>query len=155
MRILLADDHQILRDGIRRGLERAGENVVGEAGNGEEALALARETAPDIVLMDLSMPVLDGIAATRRITDELPDIKVVVLTMHDDPERTRAATARRERSATSPRAPRSPRCTRRCAGGRRARRRCHPSWPPHAGGRGRVRADGGDCCRTARSRSSR
>ena len=91
MRVLLADDHQILRDGIRRGLESAGEDVVGEAGNGEEGVALARETAPDIVLMDLSMPVLDGVGATRRITDEFPDIKVVVLTMHDDPERTRAA----------------------------------------------------------------
>ncbi len=91
MRVLLVDDHQILRDGIRRGLESAGETVVGEAGNGEEGVAMARETAPDIVLMDLSMPVLDGVGATRRITDEFPDIKVVVLTMHDDPERTRAA----------------------------------------------------------------
>ena len=91
MRVLLVDDHQILRDGIRRGLESAGETVVGEAGNGEEGVAMARETAPDIVLMDLSMPVLDGVGATRRITDEFPGIKVVVLTMHDDPERTRAA----------------------------------------------------------------
>lgn len=91
MRVLLVDDHQILRDGIRRGLESAGETVVGEAGNGEEGVAMARETSPDIVLMDLSMPVLDGVGATRRITDEFPDIKVVVLTMHDDPERTRAA----------------------------------------------------------------
>ena len=93
LRILLADDHQILREGIRRGLESAGEAVVGEAANGEEAVDLARETKPDIVLMDLSMPVLDGVEATRRITDELPDVKVVVLTMHDDPGRTRAAIA--------------------------------------------------------------
>jgi len=91
VRVLLVDDHQILRDGIRRGLESAGETVVGEAGNGEEGVAMARETSPDIVLMDLSMPVLDGVGATRRITDEFPGIKVVVLTMHDDPERTRAA----------------------------------------------------------------
>jgi DNA-binding NarL/FixJ family response regulator len=89
--VLLADDHQILRDGIRRGLESAGETVVGEAENGEEAVALARETGPDIVLMDLSMPVLDGVGATRRIREEVPSAKVVVLTMHDDPERTRAA----------------------------------------------------------------
>ena len=67
MRVLLADDHQILRDGIRRGLESAGEDVVGEADNGEEAVALAIETRPDIVLMDLSMPVLDGVGAARRM----------------------------------------------------------------------------------------
>jgi DNA-binding NarL/FixJ family response regulator len=91
MRVLLADDHQILRDGIRRGLESAGEDVVGEADNGEEALELVRSSKPDIVLMDLSMPVLDGVSATRRITDEFPDVRVVVLTMHDDPQRTRAA----------------------------------------------------------------
>ena len=91
MRVLLADDHQILRDGIRRGLESAGETVVGEAENGEEAVQLAIDTQPDIVLMDLSMPVLDGVGATRRITDEVPGAKVVVLTMHDDPDKTRAA----------------------------------------------------------------
>ena len=91
MRVVLADDHQILRDGIRRGLENAGEIVVGEANNGEEAVAVVRETVPDVVLMDLSMPVLDGVSATRQITDEFPAIKVVVLTMHDDPARTRAA----------------------------------------------------------------
>jgi DNA-binding NarL/FixJ family response regulator len=91
LRVLLADDHQILRDGIRRGLENAGEEVVGEASNGEEAVTLARETQPDIVLMDLSMPVLDGVSATRRIISEFPEIKVVVLTMHDDPPLTRAA----------------------------------------------------------------
>jgi len=89
--VLLADDHQILRDGIRRGLESAGEDVVGEADNGEEAVALAIETRPDIVLMDLSMPVLDGVGAARRIREEVPDSKVVVLTMHDDPAMTRAA----------------------------------------------------------------
>ena len=70
MRVLLADDHQILRDGIRRGLEAAGEEVVGEADNGEQALELVRETRPDIVIMDLTMPVLDGVTATRRITEE-------------------------------------------------------------------------------------
>ncbi len=91
MRVLLADDHQILREGIRRGLESAGEDVVGEAENGEEAVKLAVETQPDIVLMDLSMPVLDGVEATRRISSEVPTAKVVVLTMHDDPDRTRAA----------------------------------------------------------------
>ena len=91
MRVLLADDHQILRDGIRRGLEGAGVDVVGEASNGEEAVALASATTPDIVLMDLSMPVLDGVQATQRIRSAQPDTRIVVLTMHDDPDRTRAA----------------------------------------------------------------
>ncbi|MGB3411753.1 MAG: response regulator transcription factor [Microthrixaceae bacterium] len=91
MRVVLADDHQILRDGIRRGLENAGETVVGEANNGEEAVKVVRETRPDVVLMDLSMPVLDGVSATRLISEEFPDVKVVVLTMHDDPSRTRDA----------------------------------------------------------------
>jgi len=91
LRILLCDDHKILREGIRRGLESAGEEVVGEATNGEEAIELARITVPDVVLMDLSMPILDGVSATRRIVDERPETRVVVLTMHDDPNRTRAA----------------------------------------------------------------
>ncbi|MGB6056805.1 MAG: response regulator transcription factor [Microthrixaceae bacterium] len=91
MRVVLADDHQILRDGIRRGLENAGETVVGEANNGEEAVKVVRETQPDVVLMDLSMPVLDGVSATRLISEEFPNVKVVVLTMHDDPSRTRDA----------------------------------------------------------------
>lgn len=89
--ILLADDHQILREGIRRGLEAAGETVVGEAANGEEAVQLALETSPDVILMDLSMPVLDGVAATRRIVEANPNIRVVVLTMHDDVQKTRSA----------------------------------------------------------------
>ena len=91
MKVLLVDDHQILRDGIRRGLESAGKDVVGEAGNGEEAIGLVGETDPDIVVMDLSMPVLDGVGATRQISERYPDVKVVVLTMHDDPAKTRAA----------------------------------------------------------------
>lgn len=93
MRILLADDHQILRDGIRRGLENAGETVVGEASNGEEAVELTVEHMPDIVLMDLSMPVMDGVAAARAIREAAPKVKVVILSMHDDPGRTRDALA--------------------------------------------------------------
>lgn len=93
MRILLADDHQILRDGIRRGLENAGETVVGEASNGEEAVELTVEHLPDIVLMDLSMPVMDGVAAARAIREAAPKVKVVILSMHDDPGRTRDALA--------------------------------------------------------------
>ena len=90
-RILLADDHRILRESVRRSFESAGEEVVGEAGDGEEACELARELHPDVIVMDLSMPVLDGIGATKRIREELPATKVVVLTMHDDVEATRRA----------------------------------------------------------------
>lgn len=91
MRVLLADDHQILRDGIRRGLENAGETVVGEAANGEEAVLLATQHKPDIVLMDMSMPVMDGVQATQLIKETSPEVRVVVLSMHDDPAKTRAA----------------------------------------------------------------
>ncbi len=91
IKILLADDHQILREGIRRGFESAGEDVVGEAGDGEEAIRLAHEHRPDVVVMDLSMPLMDGVTATRRIREEIPEVKVVVLTMHDDVSRTRQA----------------------------------------------------------------
>jgi DNA-binding NarL/FixJ family response regulator len=90
-RIVLVDDHQVLRDGIRRSLEDAGETVVGEAGDGEEAIAVVAETEPDVVLMDLEMPVLDGVEACKRIMADRPETRVVVLTMHEDVARTRAA----------------------------------------------------------------
>jgi DNA-binding NarL/FixJ family response regulator len=89
--IVLADDHQILRESIRKNFESAGEKVIGEASNGEDAVRLADQLRPDVVVMDISMPVLDGVSATRRITDTVPDTRVVVLTMHDDIDRTRKA----------------------------------------------------------------
>ena len=91
IRILLVDDHQILREGIRRGFESAGHEVIGEAANGLEGVERALELRPEIVLMDLSMPVMDGVTATKEIRDKLPDTQVVVLTMHDDVGRTRQA----------------------------------------------------------------
>ena len=78
IRILLVDDHQILREGIRRGFESAGHEIVGEAGNGAEGVELAVETRPEIVLMDLSMPVMDGVTATRMIREQVPESQVVV-----------------------------------------------------------------------------
>ena len=75
LRILLADDHKILREGIRRGLEGAGETVVGEASNGEEAVELARTTQPDVVLMDMVMPGMSG----RDLARELPRFRVVFM----------------------------------------------------------------------------
>jgi len=91
IRILLADDHQILREGIRRGFESAGHEIVGEAANGAEAVELAQELKPEVILMDLSMPVMDGVTATQQICAASPDIQVVVLTMHDDVQKTRQA----------------------------------------------------------------
>lgn len=85
LRVLLVDDHQIIRDGLRAILEQqAGMCVVGEAADGHEAIALASSTRPDVVVMDISMPGLNGIDATRRITSELPGIHVVGLSMNVD-----------------------------------------------------------------------
>ena len=91
IRILLADDHQILREGIRRGFEAAGHEIVGEAANGAEAVEMALELKPEIIVMDLSMPVMDGVTATQQVCSQLPDTQVVVLTMHDDVTKTRQA----------------------------------------------------------------
>lgn len=91
IRILLADDHQVLREGIRRGFEAAGHEIVGEAANGAEAVDLALKLKPEIILMDLSMPVMDGVTATEKVCAQLPETQVVVLTMHDDVNKTRQA----------------------------------------------------------------
>lgn len=83
-RVLIADDHQLIRQALRRALADAGFDVVSEAGDGEQAVRLTRQLHPDIVVMDLSMPVLDGMEATRRIHEDDEAVKVVVLTMHSD-----------------------------------------------------------------------
>ncbi len=93
IKILLADDHALLRDGLRRSFESAGDIVVGEASTGEEAVALAKALQPQVVLMDLSMPVMDGIEATRLIREQVPATRIAVLTMHDDIDKTRDAIA--------------------------------------------------------------
>ena len=91
VRVLLADDHTMLREGLRRSLEAAGIDVVGEARDGEDALTKAAELRPDVVLMDVSMPVMDGVDATSRLHQELPDVQVVMLTMHPDDDLIRRA----------------------------------------------------------------
>lgn len=84
MKILIADDHRIMRDCLKSTLESAGFSVVGCAANGHEALQLARELKPDVVTMDISMPELDGIVATRRLVRELPALRVLGLSMKAD-----------------------------------------------------------------------
>jgi two-component system, NarL family, response regulator LiaR len=85
IRIILADDHVMLRQGTAELLRRQEDiDVVGEAANGQEAVTLAQQTQPDIVVMDVRMPVLSGIEATRIIREQLPQVQVLVLTAHDD-----------------------------------------------------------------------
>lgn len=87
IRVLIVDDQVLFRTGLKTLLNSKSEfRVVGEAANGEEALRLARENQPDVVLMDLRMPVLDGVQATRRLHEVLPDCHVLVLTTFDDDE---------------------------------------------------------------------
>jgi len=87
IRILLVDDQALFREGLRTLLSVQSDfEVVGEAGNGEEAIRLARSLLPSVVLMDLQMPVLDGVAATRRLHEEQADCRVIVLTTFDDDE---------------------------------------------------------------------
>ena len=86
VRLLLVDDHRMLREGLRRSMETYGFNVIGEASDGEEGLRMARALLPDVVLMDVTMPVLDGVEATRRIRQSCPETRVIMLTMHADRE---------------------------------------------------------------------
>ncbi len=84
MRVLIADDHPLFRDGLRSLLEARGIEVVGEAEDGRAAFDLAQKTHPDVVLMDLAMPEVNGLTATRLISAELPEVKVVILTASED-----------------------------------------------------------------------
>ncbi len=85
IRILLADDHKIVRDGLRALIEKQPDmEVVGEAADGRTAVRLVKELTPDIVIMDISMPDLNGIEAARQILTDAPRIKIITLSMHSD-----------------------------------------------------------------------
>src|SRR2546425_10730304 len=83
-RILLADDQEIVRQGLRLLLEREGFEVIGEAANGKDAIRLAEENCPDVAVLDYGMPLLNGIGAAREIMEACPRTKVILLTMHTD-----------------------------------------------------------------------
>jgi two-component system, NarL family, response regulator DegU len=84
VRVLLVDDHRMLREGLRRSIESYGFEVVGEASDGEAAVRMAGALLPDVALLDVTMPVLDGVEACRRIRQQFPSIRVIMLTMHAD-----------------------------------------------------------------------
>ena len=82
IRVLLVDDHALFRQGLRSLLESEGMRVIGEAANGREALRFAADTHPDVILMDIQMPELDGVGATKNILEIDPDAKVIMITMY-------------------------------------------------------------------------
>lgn len=84
VRLLLADDHRLLREGLRRSMSDAGFDVVGEASDGVEAIAMAAELTPDVILMDVTMPNCDGVEACRQLIDSGARSRIVMLTMHAD-----------------------------------------------------------------------
>lgn len=84
MRIVIADDHALFRDSLRSLLAARDLEVIGEARTGKEAIELAWKLKPDVVLMDLMMPDMDGLEATKRLAAELPEVKVIILTASDD-----------------------------------------------------------------------
>ncbi len=83
IRVLVVDDHQVVREGLRRMLElEKGIQVIGEASDGEEAVTKAIELSPDVITMDLKMPVMDGITATQEIKQKMPDVDILILTLY-------------------------------------------------------------------------
>ncbi len=95
MRVLLADDHQLMREGIRRALEDERDiEVVGEASTGAQVLPLVGQKKPDVVLLDIHMPLMDGLTCLDRLAKQHPHVKVLILSVFDDPQQIEAAIQR-------------------------------------------------------------
>ena len=91
VRVLIADDHKVMRQGLIRIIDGKPDiSVVGQAVNGREALELTRQLRPDVVVMDVSMPEMDGVEATRRIKADFPEVRVIGLSMFDDEHSSKA-----------------------------------------------------------------
>jgi two-component system response regulator NreC len=87
IKLLIADDHTIVRQGMRKLLEGYPElQILGESKDGHETIEMAKKLIPDLIIMDISMPVLNGLEATRQIKKKLPAIKILILTMHSEKE---------------------------------------------------------------------
>lgn len=87
IRILLVDDHHVVREGLRSYLRRHSQfDVIGEAGDGKEAVSMARKLRPDVMLLDVNLPLINGFAATELIHGESPQIRILVLSVHKNPE---------------------------------------------------------------------
>ena len=115
MRVLIADDHRLILDGIRRALEAdGGFEIVGETQQGTQVLPLVARTGPELVLLDLRMPNMDGLACLDEIRSRHPDVKVIMLSASTSPELIETA-LRRGRPPTSSRASTPPTCPRRFA----------------------------------------
>lgn len=93
MRVMLVEDHELVRHGLMLSLRSKGVEVVAEAENGEQALDVCRQKHIDIALMDIGMPVMDGITATRRMRHDFPEVKIIMLTSHSDREQVLASLA--------------------------------------------------------------
>ena len=92
-RVMIADDHDLVRYGVKALLESAGFEVVGEAGDGREALRMAQELRPDVLVMDVTMPGLNGIDVAAQLRDRAPEVRVVIVSMHSDSEHVHRALA--------------------------------------------------------------
>ncbi|MCX5752657.1 MAG: response regulator transcription factor, partial [Candidatus Krumholzibacteria bacterium] len=86
IKVVIVEDHTIVREGLRPLLEGRGVEVIGEAGDGLEAVKIVKDLAPQVVIMDVALPRLGGIEATRRIVKGNRDMKVIMLTIHDEPQ---------------------------------------------------------------------
>jgi DNA-binding NarL/FixJ family response regulator len=90
VRILIADDHEVVRKGVRSLLESQDDQNITEASNGMEAVDIASEMSPDLVVLDVTMPILDGLSAAKQIKKALPRVPIVILSIHNGPEMMRA-----------------------------------------------------------------